>query len=246
MPEGVAHGAAFTCILIDVPHYLPYLFNRFKANGGSIHRRKLASLAEAVAVTSDSSPVALVNCTGLGAIDLVGDKDVFPTRGQLVIVRAPWVKRGVTRLGDGVYTYTIPRKSGDVIIGGTAHANDWDPTPRDDITEMIKRRGIAMCPELLPEDKRAAGRIEDLDVVSVACGLRPTRKGGVRLETEVLGASQRFPPFAPASVAHSVLSLDVEGRSLPVVHAYGHGGFGYQSSWATARIVTELLQKALA
>lgn len=55
----------------------------------------------------------------------MGDKNVFPTRGQLVIVRAPWIKGGRTRLGLGVYTYTIPRKSGDVVIGGSADANDW-------------------------------------------------------------------------------------------------------------------------
>lgn len=42
-------------------------------------------------------------------------------------------------------------------------------------------------PELWPESKREAGRIEDLDVVEECVGLRPTRKGGVRLDVAALG-----------------------------------------------------------
>lgn len=60
------------------------------------------------------------------------DANVFPTRGQLVIVRAPWVKQGVTRLGparDGqpwVYDYTIPRPAtGLVVLGGCAERDNW-------------------------------------------------------------------------------------------------------------------------
>ena len=126
LPEGIQHGAKFTCILIDTPHYLPWLVKRFEGNGGQIYRATLTSLGAALSVSPQlASASAIVNCTGLGAIDLIGDKDVFPTRGQLVIVRAPWVKEGRTRLGPGVYTYTIPRKSGHVVIGGSADANDW-------------------------------------------------------------------------------------------------------------------------
>lgn len=57
---------------------------------------------------------------------------------------------------------------------------------------MILERGLALCPELLPEDKRAQGRIEDLDVIEAGCGLRPTRKGGLRIGQEILRGS--IPP----------------------------------------------------
>lgn len=33
--------------------------------------------------------------------------------------------------------------------------------------------------------------------------------------------------------------------NVPVVHAYGHSGAGYQASWGTAERVLELVQKAL-
>lgn len=52
---------------------------------------------------------------------------------------------------------------------------------------MIKERGILLCPDLLPADKRSAMSIDDLDVIEEGCGLRPTRHGGIRIETEVLG-----------------------------------------------------------
>lgn len=126
LPEGIQHGAAFTAILIDTPHYLPYLLKRFKTKGGVTYRATLPDIASALTVSPElASADAIVHSTGLGAREIVGDKDVFPTRGQLVIVRAPWIKGGITRLGQGVYTYTIPRKSGNVVIGGSAEANNW-------------------------------------------------------------------------------------------------------------------------
>lgn len=49
-------------------------------------------------------------------------------------------------------------------------------------------------------------------------GLRPGRKGGVRVEREVLGSGRR------------------------VVHAYGHAGAGYQNSVGCARKVVSLVR----
>lgn len=53
---------------------------KFTEAGGTTHRAQLASLAAAMEV--EPSAVALVNCSGLGARGLVGDEDVFPTRGE--------------------------------------------------------------------------------------------------------------------------------------------------------------------
>lgn len=61
---------------------------------------------------------AIVVCAGLGARTLGGveDKDVFPVRGQVVMLRAPWVRFGRTAShgAKGLWTYVIPRRSGDV------------------------------------------------------------------------------------------------------------------------------------
>lgn len=67
-----------------------------------------------------------------------------------------------------------------------------------------------MAPELLTAEDGG------FEVISVQCGLRPGRKGGPRLESEVFG-----------------------GRTI--VHAYGHAGGGYQNSVGSARAVLKLV-----
>ena len=61
---------------------------------------------------------AIVACPGLGARTLGGieDGDVYPVRGQVVMLRAPWIKFGRTASHgeQGLWTYIIPRRSGDV------------------------------------------------------------------------------------------------------------------------------------
>lgn len=52
----------------------------------------------------------------------------------------------------------------------------------------MKERGITVCRELLPPSRRTNGGIDDLDVIEECVGLRPTREGGVRVETTWLGA----------------------------------------------------------
>ncbi|GAA5978875.1 hypothetical protein JCM11641_003598 [Rhodosporidiobolus odoratus] len=225
LPPGIKHGATFTAILIDTPSYLPYLVKRFTSLGGNMHRcSTLPTLSSALSVHPSLRDTKLiVNCTGLGARNLVDDRTVFPTRGQLVVIRAPWVEDGLTRLGpkgSGVYDYIIPRRSGLVVLGGCAERDNWDPKPRSELARRIQEPCLALCPELLPPDKRG-GTTADPDIVEDAVGLRPTREGGIRLEAD---------------------SIDVEGRPLPVVHNYGHGGYGYQSSWACAEAAVDLVK----
>ncbi|KAK3086836.1 hypothetical protein FSP39_024250 [Pinctada imbricata] len=69
--------------------------------GGEIEQRKVSDLNEFVG-TYD----IVVNCTGLGSKDLIGDNSVYPVRGQLVRVRAPWIKKFVYTDDD---TYIYPK-----------------------------------------------------------------------------------------------------------------------------------------
>lgn len=61
---------------------------------------------------------ALIVCPGLGARSLGGveDKDVYPSRGQVILIRAPWITsvRRASGLEEGLWTYIIPRRNGDV------------------------------------------------------------------------------------------------------------------------------------
>jgi len=190
----------------------------------------LSQVAEG-AFTAKVAPDAVVVCVGIGARSLGGveDSDVFPIRGQTVLLRAPWIKFGRTQSSlDGLWTYIIPRRSGDVIVGGTKVANDWYPHPRPETTADIIKRGLDLCPELSPAyATNPVPSAEDVKSILIeeGCGLRPARKGGIRLETSVVET--------------------ISGLKVPVVFNYGHGGYGYQSSWGSANMAVDLLQKAL-
>ncbi|KDN35089.1 hypothetical protein RSAG8_11871, partial [Rhizoctonia solani AG-8 WAC10335] len=157
-----------------------------------------------------------------------------PVRGQTVLVRAPWVKFGKTKSeADGTWSYIIPRRSGDIILGGTTGVNDWYPHPRSDTVDDIIYRTLAIAPEIAPPSSREGGRkptLEDVKsiVIETGCGFRPARKGGIRLETG------------------SVEWVDGGAKKeTPVVFNYGHGGYGYLSSWGSANLAVDLLKGVL-
>ena len=118
---------SFTTFTIDTPRYLAYLLSRFLARGGTIVRgsvQHIKQIAEggpnafSFNLAGKSKVDAIVVCAGLGARSLGGieDKDVYPVRGQVVLIRAPWIKFGRTISNNetGLWTYVIPRGSGDV------------------------------------------------------------------------------------------------------------------------------------
>lgn len=196
-----------------------------------------------------ATPAAVVNCTGLGSLTLGGveDSKLFPTRGQVVRVRAPWIRSGWTRqVGSldggegGQRTYVIPRCTGDVILGGTREEGDWAAYPRAETARDILQRAQDICPELVPEHLRVntcqtirglhhalfeqggdiRGPLDGL-VVDHLVGFRPSRIEGTRLERE---------------------EVALGGKRTPVVHNYGHGGAGWQSSWGCALDAVALLE----
>ncbi|KAF8156870.1 hypothetical protein B0H34DRAFT_476364 [Crassisporium funariophilum] len=210
-------GYSFDTVTVDVPRYLNYLLSRFLEKGGRIIRGHVQHIEQVLESGSAPfqadkskngiSPDAVVVCVGLGARFLGGveDEDVYPSRGQTVILRAPWVRFGRSFTGPDEWSYIIPRQSGDVVVGGTTGANDWYPKSRPKTSHDILRRGLAICPELAPAAIRTARAptVEDLlpIVVEEVCGLRPMRKGGFRIEIERYKMSN--------------------GREVPVVHNYG-------------------------
>ncbi|KAJ3894815.1 D-amino-acid oxidase [Lentinula edodes] len=270
----VHSGVSFNTLTIDPPVYLRYLYDRFIQKGGKVVKGRVDDIKDIKGVqrvlreaneNSDDTPPpidALINCTGLGSLTLPGvqDEAMYPLRGQTVLMRTPWVNFGRTlsRKGkDGkedLWTYIIPRRSGDVIIGGTKSPNDFFPTPRPETTLDILRRGVRLCPELLHPPPPTAStdgaytpttstltpdaldNLSDTDflnlvepfIIEAGCGFRPARKGGLRLEVEWI-----------------VQSSTESAPQIPLVHNYGHAGSGFQSSWGSATRAMSLLEGAL-
>ena len=120
----------------------------------------------------------VVNCTGLGASDLLGDKTFSPCKGQYFVVADP---DGALRdyIGDDDHplgmSYVI-RRGGELLIGGTVEFGRSDLGETLDYDEVVSRAGLHV-PRLLEPATRGSHR-------RLVVGVRPVRAGGVRLECE--------------------------------------------------------------
>jgi D-amino-acid oxidase len=166
LPPGYSDGHAFVAPVIEMPVYLDYLLDRFVASGGDVEHRAVSSFDELEGAS------VVVNCSGLGARELVGDPSMEPIRGQIVRVRNPGLEGFILdeENPEGV-TYVIPR-SEDCVLGGTAQEGDWDTEPDPETAAGILRR----CAKLEP-------RLAGAEVLEHKVGLRPGRPE-IRLERE--------------------------------------------------------------
>ncbi|OWZ65977.1 hypothetical protein AYX15_02650 [Cryptococcus neoformans] len=259
LPPAIDHAVSFTSLTITPSVYLNRLLKQISSlsNGQvKIHRFHLPSLSflshpSIKALIGHEPTAGVIVCVGLGALVLGGVNDslMYPTRGQVVKVRAPWVRSGYTRqIGSlnggegGERTYVIPRANGEIILGGTREEGDWYPYPREATTKDILRRAMEICPSLCPanlvaqplsgtddrsstfsSNEQSPSYENPLDslVIDSLVGFRPSRKGGIRLE--------RGP--------------DLDENTV-VIYNYGHGGAGWQSSWGTAEETVALFCKA--
>jgi D-amino-acid oxidase len=158
-------GFALTVPLMDTTIYLDYLANRFVAAGGEITSNTRLEKPEDV----DSKFDLVINCAGIGARELVHDRDLEPHRGQVAVMpRIEGLSCAIV-CDDAPLMYAIPRTN-DCVFGGTNEISDnlaADPV----ITSKI----VGECSRVLS--------IEPPRVLAERVGLRPFRKSGVRLES---------------------------------------------------------------
>ncbi|WP_329047580.1 FAD-binding oxidoreductase [Streptomyces violaceus] len=167
LPSGFGWGWTYRAPIFDMPVYLDYLMSRLVASGATVQLLDgpLHDLDQAL----DFAPV-VVNCTGLGARDLVGDREVAPSWGQLVITENPGIEGFFSDFPESEDpTYWIAHPD-HVVLGGMVRPGRGDLRPDPEAAERI----MARCAAVLPELGRA--RVRELRV-----GLRPVRPR-VRLE----------------------------------------------------------------
>lgn len=228
LPAGIDGGTSFTSVCINTALYLPWLASQSLKNGTVIRRGIVKDVSEAADLHHSGKRADLVvNCTGLSSLRLGGveDKDLYPARGQIVVVRNdPLVMSSVSGTDDGSNeaTYVMHRAAGGgCVLGGCLQKDNWESQPDPNLAIRIMKRCVDLCPALVPE---GAG-IEALSIIRHGVGLRPMRKGGPRVERSVVKAS--------------------DGRDVKVVHDYGHGGYGYQTSYGSAQAAMKLVNEAL-
>lgn len=159
LPSGFHTGWRFSAPLVDMPVYLSYLLDRLKNGGGSIEVAQIASL---VPLAVDWPVV--VNCAGLGALELVPDPTIEPIRGQLVITDNPGVTEFFTEAtGLSPDLCHIYPQGDTVVLGGTAEPGNWSRDPDPTTADQI----LARCRQIDP-------RLTDTAVLEHRVGLRPT------------------------------------------------------------------------
>ena len=165
---------------------------------------------------------AIVNCTGLGAMQTHA-APMYPLRGALVRAindgsRMPKVDEahciphpeGSTEQD---MVFIVPRGENMLLLGGLTEEDEWSLDiglhNHQPVRDMYRR-----CLEFMP----VLGQAELDPGEPVRVGLRPVGKGNVCLERE---------------------------PGTRIVHNYGHGGSGFSFSWGCAHEVTETVMRAL-
>lgn len=160
-----------TIPVLDMPSYLDCLLGRFRAAGGRLEQGTVARLEDLGGT--------VVNCTGIGARALTGDRALTPVRGQLVLLTNPGITEYYVGETEGASDFTHFLPHGEiVIVGGVAHPGDDNLRPDPRITAEIVARAAVIEPKLA-----------DAEILGHRVALRPSRPE-VRLEEEHLGSAR--------------------------------------------------------
>jgi D-amino-acid oxidase len=207
--------------MVDTDVYMPWLLKQVEELGVEVKSYKvsgkLIDIQEELLAKFDCEYI--INCAGLGASELA-DEYMYPLRGALVRVKNNGQKFPVLNKAYCVsfdektkeqdIVFIVPRGENIIVLGALAEENEYDKAINlsnyQPIQDMYDR-----CKEFLP-------RLENSELdhsEPVRVGLRPFRKGNVRL------------------------GFDEEKEKI--IHNYGHGGAGVTFSWGCAEEVLEMI-----
>ncbi|KAI6047876.1 hypothetical protein EDC04DRAFT_31224 [Pisolithus marmoratus] len=218
IPEPHVAGVAFCTVSVNPQEYIPWLSSELRARNVKFVRKHVKSLEELRPLVGADG--ILVNASSLGSRSILGVEDtkLFPIRGQSILVESSELQEFLALKPDdnamctGAHTYIIPR-------------------PGRSLTGTVLLGGtFQLAPSLRNRDQTK--------VLAHNVGLRPAREGGPRLEAEIVqfplrGENHTLVPWNQTSLG--------EGK-MRVVHAYGFGAAGYQTSWGVAEDVMAIIK----
>ena len=123
-PSAFAHR--YRLMLIEPAIYLAALLADVRAAGARVVVTELSPTT-----VTDLNEDVVVNCTGIGAATLFGDRDLVPIKGQLTILEPqPGIDYAVKSTTEDLYMF--PRRDG-VLLGGSHQRGEWtlEPDPRE-------------------------------------------------------------------------------------------------------------------
>ncbi|MEV4705798.1 FAD-dependent oxidoreductase [Actinoplanes sp. NPDC049316] len=170
--EPFVSGWRYTAPIVDMPVYLDHLLRRLTSMGVTLAEGAVSSLDEVTGLAD-----VVVNCTGIGARELLGDQSVTPVRGQLVAMTNPGIteffaEHTAELTEEPDITYILPQGPDVVLLGGSAEDRVDSLILDKTVADGIVERCVAVEPAL-------AGA----EVLGHRIGLRPHREP-VRVERE--------------------------------------------------------------
>lgn len=170
LPAGYAAAWRYHVPVVEMHSYITFLTTELSALDVPVDVRPPARSLDDVATEAD----VVLNCTGLGARELVPDAGMYPVQGQLVVVDNPGIEGFfIDDPGPRSEEPTYFMSHGDhVVLGGSWVPHSDRTTADHDVGKAILARCAAIEPAL------ATARVREHRV-----GLRPTRRR-VRLERE--------------------------------------------------------------
>lgn len=221
LPTGVKFGASYKTFSVNPHVYMQFMLDSLKMRQKiTLIRKEVYSLKQVSTLYEGS---LIINCTGNGLLfDGSHDPACFSIRGQTLLVRPPleylpeFENKTITiQMANGEWCFFIPRPlNGGIILGGTKNEHCYQDIPVEEETTRLIENARSRFSHLFDQKTGA------LDILRINVGFRPARRGGVRLEKEL---------------------VKTEKGSVTIVHCYGFGGSGVEMSWGAAEKVSELV-----
>ena len=146
----------FTTLLVECRNFLPYLMKKLRERGVTFLKRHITDFYELAVEDFD----LIFNCAALGNRLLMNDKEMYVARGQVLRVRAPWIKQFVIY---GDYTYIFPGQ--DLCVLGGTHQDENENLKID---ENDRKSILDRCISIFPS-------LADAEIDHEWVGLRPYR-----------------------------------------------------------------------
>jgi glycine/D-amino acid oxidase-like deaminating enzyme len=128
-PFAARHVRQFDTMMIEPPVYLEALLRDVRTAGGAVIVRALASKQEIETLPES----VVINCTGLGARELVGDTELMPIKGQLSFL-LPQPEIDYTVIQE--HYYMFPHRDG-ILLGGTFERGESSLSPNREAEKEV-------------------------------------------------------------------------------------------------------------
>lgn len=125
-------GSVYDALHIDPDIFLRQLVDDLYTAGGNIQFRRFKSAVELIQLPQS----VIVNCTGMGAAQLMEDRSLTPIKGQLVSL-LPQDDVDYVLFSPAGY---LMRRSNSIVLGGSMERGNWDSSVDMNLAENIMQR----------------------------------------------------------------------------------------------------------